>query len=446
MTEPGDPSKAFLEAAVWHGSLEEAEMILAKHPRVARSSIHAAAVLGDHAMVRSFLAVDRTNATAKGGPHGWDALTYLCFSKYLRLEPERSAGFLRAATALLDAGASACTGFYDPKHQPEPGFESVLYGAAGVAHHAGLTRLLLEHGADPNDEEVAYHAPETDDNAALMVLVETGKLTEESLATMLLRKADWHDYGGMVILLEHGADPNRMTHWGITALHQAIRRDNDVRNIEAMLEHRANPTIVNKWDDRSTIAAAARRGRRDVLDRFERRGFAIDLEGVDSLIAACARNNTDESQALAAHDPRLVDRLHAEGGRVLAEFAGNGNADGVRNLLDLGLEIGSLFKEGDGYWDVATDSTALHLASWRAHHSTVKLLIARGAAIDVRDGQNRTPLMLAVRACVDSFWQSRRSPESVRALLEAGASVQGVPFPSGYTEVDELLEAHGATA
>ena len=43
---------------------------------------------------------------------------------------------------------------------------------------SGLTRLLLERGADPNDDdETPYHAPETYNNeAAQAVLVESGKL------------------------------------------------------------------------------------------------------------------------------------------------------------------------------------------------------------------------------------------------------------------------------
>ena len=48
-------------------------------------------------------------------------------------------------------------------------------------------------------------------------------------------------------------------------------------------------------------------------------------------------------------------------------------------------------------------------------------------------------LALAVRACVDSFWTERRSPDSVRALLAAGGNTDGIAFPSGYAEVDELL-------
>lgn len=50
-------------------------------------------------------------------------------------------------------------------------------------------------------------------------------------------------------------------------------------------------------------------------------------------------------------------------------------------------------------------------------------------------------LALAVRACVDSYWKDRRSPESVQALLLAGATVGGVDYPSGYAEVDSLLAA-----
>ena len=126
---------------------------------------------------------------------------------------------------------------------------------------------------------------------------------------------------------------------------------------------------------------------------------------------------------------------------LLAEFAGVGNTEGVRHLLDLGVDVRALDREGDGYFGTAPDSTALHVAAWRAQHETVRLLITHGARIDAPDGKGRTPLALAVRACVDSYWSYRRTPESVEALLRAGASVSGVPYPSGYAAVDELLSA-----
>ena len=445
MPDAEDPRAAFLDAAVWHGTLDRAAAILTAHPEVASSDIHTAAILGDAAAVRRFLELDPASATARRGPRGWDALTHLCFSKYLRLDPARSDGFVQAAAALLDAGADPNTGWYEMNHQPAPEWESVLYGAAGVAHHAGLTRLLLERGADPNDEETPYHSPETDDNGALQALLDSGKLSADSLATMLLRKADWHDYAGSRLLLEAGADPNRMTRWHLTALHQAVRRDNALANIELLLDHGADATLANRADGRSAVAIAARRGRGDVLALLERRGVAVDLEGLDRLIAACARNDAAAVQSIARQEPSLVRGLIAEGGRLLGEFAGNGNNDGIRRLMELGVEIGALFKEGDGYWDVAADSTALHVAAWRAQHATVQLLLERGASVNQPDGRGRTPLALAVRACVDSYWMWRRSPESVAALLDAGASPHGIVVPSGYGEIDDLLRRHSGS-
>ena len=74
----------------------------------------------------------------------------------------------------------------------------------------------------------------------------------------------------------------------------------------------------------------------------------------------------------------------------------------------------------------------------------MRLLLQRGAAVNRRDGAGRTPLALAVKATVDSYWMERRTPESVEALLSAGASVADAGYPSGYAEVDELLRRHGA--
>jgi ankyrin repeat protein len=442
-----DPVAAFIQAACvpldWHssGTFEEAERILAHHPNVAQANIHAAVILADETAVRVHIARDPASPKAVGGPRGWDALTHLCFSRYLSLDHTRSDAFVNTARALLDAGASATTGWMEMIDHPNPRpiFESAIYGAAGIAQHAELTRLLLDRGADPNDEETPYHVAETRDNTVLKILLESGKLNAESLSTLLLRKCDWHDAEGARLTLVHGADPNLITRWGHTALHQALRRDNSVEIIESLLDYGADPALQNR-DGFTAIAIAAHRGRAAVLDLFERRGTALELTGTDALLAACARNQRDTIEALVADEPQVATQVIKDGGTPLAQFAGVGNVEGVRNLLDLGVSPAALYREGDAYFAIAKSSTALHVAAWRAWPEVVKELIGRGAPVNATDGQGRTALQLAIKACIDSYWVDRRSPESVGALLGAGASTAGVELPTGYDEIDSLLQ------
>ena len=428
-----DPVAGFIQAACAplasghaSGTLERAETIIAAHPEVSGANIYTAAILGDDAAVRRFLALDPGNASAKGGPRNWDALTHLCFSRYLRLDPVRSAGFVRAAEALLASGASANTGFNEPGHQPTPEFESVLYGAAGVAHHPELTRLLLDRGADPNDGEVAYHSPEWLDDRAMMAVVETGKLTPSNLDMMLRRKLDWHHYEGVQWLLEQGAPPT---------LHHSLRRTNALRFLELLLDHGADPCSIDS-KGQSAFAVAARMGRGDALVLFEQRGFSAQLDLDHAFLAACARAEPIRARALIAADPLLASRLQPQHGALLVEFAGAGNTDGVRLLLDIGFDIAACGERAE---------SALHVAVWRERLATVGLLIERSAPLEALNHRNESPLSLAVRALSDrDEWTPHESTEVITALLMAGALPDSVqPFPSGSAEADALLRQYG---
>ncbi|HTU99755.1 MAG TPA: ankyrin repeat domain-containing protein [Luteitalea sp.] len=444
---------AFLAAAVvpldrahTSGDLRAAEAIRASHPGIIVASLHAAAAYGDADAVATHLAAAGAHVSAVRRPHAWDALTYLCFSRYLRLDRSRASDFHRAACVLLEAGADAGTGFFAPGHQPRPEWESALYGAAGVAHDAELTRLLLAHGADANDDEVSYHAPETHDLAALRVLVEHGGLTPDSLATMLLRKHDWHDLEGVRLLLAHGADPNRQTRWGWTALQQALRRDNATAIIELLLAHGADPAFAAAPSLSTPGAAttnawrlAAWRGRADVLDVFARRAADAPLNDEFVLMAAATRGDQAAARARLTASPGLQQRLLTHGAEWLALAAGCGNVAAVRCWVALGVAVDALWDEGDGYFVIAPSSTALHVAAWRGQHAVVEALLALGADASLRNGRDETPLRLAVRACVDAYWSGRRQPDSIARLLTAGADPADVPVPTGYDDADRLL-------
>ena len=448
-----DPLSLFIEVASvprhgWHGSgsLEHAELILVRYPHVATASIYAAAILADEPTVRKFLSQDPSLATATGEPYQWDALTYLAFSRYLRLDPSRSDAFVATARALLDAGAGPNTGWTEYIDEPpHPIQETVIYAAAGIARHPGLTRLLLEYGADPNDGETCYHAPETYDNTVVKILIDSGRCNDRSLSWLAARNADWHDEKGLALALDGGANPNYMTQWSHTPFQHSIRRDNGLVMIEMFLDHGADPSIHNTENGRNAFQMAAFHGRGDILTALEQRGIALNFEGpdadIDTLIAACAQANLPRAQSLIAQNPELQQRLLQIGGSLLARFAGAANLEGLRTLLDLGIPPDALWPEGDPYFDMTPNSTALHHAAWRAHHEVVRELIARGAPIHATDLRGRTALQLAVKACIDSYWVRRRKPDSVAALLAAGATAEGIDLPTGYEAIDQLLMA-----
>jgi hypothetical protein len=183
---------------------------------------------------------------------------------------------------------------------------------------------------------------------------------------------------------------------------------------------------------------AAYHGRADVLATLEQRGFEIGLDGLDAMIAACARADLELARGLAVRHPNHLAQLISMGGALLARFAGADNEAGVRCLLALGVSASALWL-GDPYWELTRNSTALHVAAWRAHHDVVRTLIDAGTTVNALDARNRTALQLAVQACTRSYWKYRRRPDSVAALLAAGAVTDGIELPTGYKAVDDLL-------
>jgi ankyrin repeat protein len=345
----------------------------------------------------------------KGGPYGWDPLTYLCFSRFLKLEKDETDGFARTAEILLDAGANPNSGFYSDEHLPNPVWESVMYGAAGVAHDPRVTKILLDHGADPNDDETPYHSPEWFDNRAMHVIVESGKANDQTMVTMLHRKLDWTDLESVTWLLEKGANPNAVSPWKQTALEHSIQRDNRIAFIETLLDHGADPTIGAS--DANAFIHAAATGRGDALTLFRQRGFDMHLDDDLQFLEACALGDRERAITLVTEAPAIATHIEEKYPDVLLNYAGSGNTEGVRLLLDIGFAIEP---ENPG---ASRNPTPLQLAVWRERKDTAQLLLDRGADPRVRNARGKNAIDIAELAQTEmSEWTPHGSKEILDML------------------------------
>jgi hypothetical protein len=148
---------------------------------------------------------------------------------------------------------------------------------------------------------------------------------------------------------------------------------------ELLLDHGAAlEGAGTNWS--ATVRTALTFGYRDTAEALVRRGAPVDLPAAAGLGRAA-----DVARLLPAADPAT---RHA----ALALAAQHGQAETVRMLLDAG-EDPSRYNP-DGYH---SHSTPLHQAVWAQHPDVVRLLVERGARLDVKDTiYEATPLGWAV--------------------------------------------------
>lgn len=199
-------------------------------------------------------------------------------------------------------------------------------------------------------------------------------------------------------------------------------------------------------DGRTPYQQAVRTVQDPVAELLARHGAGTALSAADELLAACRRADRAAATALLAADPGLAGRLSAGDYQALAGAASHGDTEAVRLMLDLGFPAGTRSEQDDG-------ATALHLTAAAGSTVTIALLLERGADIEARDTTwNSTPLEWAI---VGSGLRLGHDPQpdwpaTVSALLDAGASTQGItlspddPKPPS-PEVAALLRARGIT-
>src|SRR5262245_8897281 len=269
---------------------EQAEAILAASPSLARDNAYVAAAVGDVHALRAHLDRDADAATRRGGPRGWDALLYVCNA---RIAPRVSWDPLACTRLLLARGA-------DPRtHARMHGMPyTAITGAIGIGEagpvaapphpqaHA-LVELLLDAGADPNDEQALYNMHFLRDEGGLELMLARG-LREQARLDYLLGASVKQGFANRVaLLLAHGASPsgrdfyNKRTH-----LENALLVGYDL--IAMMLvDHGAAVPSLSPGEE---LRVACLRGREEQVRRLA----AAVVEGRDdeaTLIVAAQQGN-----------------------------------------------------------------------------------------------------------------------------------------------------------
>jgi len=447
-TELGQQVDEFLVASVrdWTG---RAARMLARDPWIAGHDFRTAVVLGEAARVRELLARDPGLATRTDERTGWTALHLACASRWHRLDAARAGGLTEVARLLLTAGA-------DPAARPDGEgrqWSPLLCAVAGEANPA-ITRLLVEHGARPDDHVLYLAAFETGHECLRLLLPFAPDI---AATTALSAPISTGDVAGVRLLLDAGADPNHLLDADL--LGESNEQEPPVTPLSAAVETQAGPELtgllleygaapdVPGADGRTPYQQAVRTGQDQVADLLARHGASTELSSADEFLGACRRADRAAAEDILAAGPDLAGRLTAEDHRVLTDAADHGHTEAVRVMLDLGFSPGVRSEQDDG-------ATALHLAAAAGSAGTVRLLLDRGADIEARDTTwDSTPLGWAI---VGSGMRLGHAPDpdwaaTVSVLFDAGASTAGIvlspddPKPPS-PEVAALLRTRGIPA
>lgn len=428
-------AEEFCEASIrdWTG---RAARMLAATPELAGYSFATAVILGDASRVRREIGRDPGLATRPDARSGWTPLHAVCGSQWHRLDPARADGMLAVARLLLDAGADlqARAGQWTP----------LRCSVAGAANPA-IARLLLERGAVPADHDLYLAGFGDDDHQCLRLLLEHAPDVPAIARQALAAPVSTNDLDGVRLLLEAGADPRRYVNDDGTpsaAVYAAVTAGCSTELVELLLAHGAEPGAPGPGG-RSPHAVATAQGRADLAALLRRYGADDDATSIDRFLSACQRADLADVRQQVARDAGLPGRLTAEQqGEAIQHASAAGHTAAVRLMLDLGFPIEA--RGGDG-------NTALHTAAYAGSADSVRLLIDRGADVEARDTHwDSTPLEWAA---VGSGERPASNPRpdwvaTVRALIEAGASIGGItlsaddPKPPS-AAVAEFLRARG---
>jgi ankyrin repeat protein len=338
-------------------------------------------------------------------------------------------GHAAAVERLLAAGA-------DVNAREERLGETALIWAA-AEDHADVVTVLAARGADVNlrskaltfprqefgdgksgrltvlpkgDWTPLMYAARQNSPAALRALAAAGAdvnaVDPDRMTALLVAVINAH-YDAAALLLELGADPNLADAAGMTPLYAAV----DL-NTFADTPGRPMPTPSGTVGAVDIVKTLLARGadpnqplRAPLLVRVHDRGDGTLGAGATPLMRAAKKGDVEMMRVLVANgaDPARRTTAGADALLYAAGFGGAGRftiyearqateadfIEAARLCVDGGADVNAINPAGQ---------TALHLAVAARGAPFVRFLIGRGARVDVKDKQGRTPLDVALGA------------------------------------------------
>ena len=378
--------------------------LLARHPEIARDSIHTAVAAHDVAAVRTLLRRDPALARDRSAFDGWPPLVRLA---YARLPVEgATASSLTIATLLLDAGADPNAGWTDGTNAFTTLVGVIGGGEAGQAAHPAaepFARLLLARGADPFAAQALYNTSLGADSTLWLELLwsESERRGETSKWT--------------------GPAPQELGGEKISSALDYLLGNavpHHPQRARWLLEHGADARGINFYSREPMIKHAMLAGRADMVALLVQHGATCpSLSDQERFLAATIGGDLATMRRLATRHPEFLQQHEAMFAAIRLD-----RADIAAALLDLGMSA-----------DVGDSKSfrALHYTTHCGAAEIARLLIARGAEVDpfeLRYGG--TPLTHA-------SYQGRA--EMVELLVPHSRNFRGLCFAGAVDRLRELL-------
>ncbi len=326
---------------------------------------------------------------------------------------------------------------------------------AATAGKADVVKLLLDKGASVSlaDEEgdtplhLAAMAPSVDVVRMLLDKKADPNVLDQRQFSPLHLAAGKGGKPMVEMMLAHGGNPRLKGNSGASALHIAAAQG-QAEVVQLLL---AKGLDINLGDEKSQgpIFYAAAGGHTDLVKLFlDKRaatrgsGLMRDMTGTP-LHDAARGGHVATMELLIA---RGIPLDATEFGRTAFQVAANeGQVEAMKLLLAKGAKVDYVAPQTSG-------ETALFLAAFQGHLEAVRFLVEHGASVTfVETGRGRTPLHEAV----DNGGMNDERRQIVTLLLDKGAKIDAkdkegktpLAIAQGYRndEAVKLLQQRGAT-